>query len=163
MEILVHMLACRHSAVLMREKSAFIKPILAPVVLESWNEFKKCRKRNTFVWDQRLVDIVLQPGKKWMEDIHTIYTPMLWDEKHWVGLAINLDMGYVEILDPLPSLHKECRVEKFMQPNTCKLCVTLIILLCVSLLSSVVSRSLSQNAYLTSTSTIAQVTVVPSP
>ncbi|CAN7121384.1 unnamed protein product [Brassica rapa subsp. narinosa] len=34
-----------------------------------------------------------------MEDVHTIYTPMLWDRKHWVGLAINLDMGKVAMCE----------------------------------------------------------------
>src|SRR5690606_29063363 len=32
------------------------------------------------------------------------------------GLVINLDMGLVEILDPLPSLFGNRRVERFMQP-----------------------------------------------
>ncbi|CDY56567.1 BnaCnng30650D [Brassica napus] len=76
MEVLIHMLAARHSTHLLTEK-----------------------KRSTFVWDERLVDIVLHQGKKWMEDIHTIYTPMLWNCKHWVGLAINLDMGKVAMCE----------------------------------------------------------------
>ncbi|KAL0668280.1 hypothetical protein Bca4012_030984 [Brassica carinata] len=75
-EILIHMLAARHSTHLLSEK-----------------------KRSTFVWDERLVDIVLHQGKKWMEDIHNIYTLMLWNSKHWVGLAINLDMGKVAMCE----------------------------------------------------------------
>ncbi|KAL0742689.1 hypothetical protein Bca4012_084202 [Brassica carinata] len=53
---------------------------------------------------------------KWMEDIHTIYTPMLWNNSHWVGLAINLDMGLVEVLDPLPVLNGDIRMAKWMKP-----------------------------------------------
>ncbi|KAG2249127.1 hypothetical protein Bca52824_088755 [Brassica carinata] len=101
MEVLIHMLAARHSTHLLTEKSAFTTPLLPAYICDSWADFAPCRKRSTFVWDERLVDIVLHQGKKWMEDIHTIYTPMLWNCKHWVGLAINLDMG---------------RVERFMQP-----------------------------------------------
>ncbi|KAL0773266.1 hypothetical protein Bca101_038417 [Brassica carinata] len=93
MELLIHMLTARHSTHPLTEK-----------------------KGSTFVWDERLVDIVLHQGKKWMEDIHTIYTLMLWNCKHWVGLAINLDMGYVEILDPLHALYADSHVERFMQP-----------------------------------------------
>ena len=116
MEVLTHMLAARHSTHLLKEKSAFAKPLLAACIEESWIDFKRCRKRSSFVWDERLVDIVLHRGQKWMEDIHTPYTPMIWDSSHWVGLAINLDMGYVEILDPMPTLNSDRRVERFMQP-----------------------------------------------
>uniref|UniRef100_A0A0D3E7D8 Ubiquitin-like protease family profile domain-containing protein n=2 Tax=Brassica oleracea var. oleracea TaxID=109376 RepID=A0A0D3E7D8_BRAOL len=116
MRVLIHMLGARHSTHLLTEKSAFTTPLLPAYICDSWADFAPCRKRSTFVWDERLVDIVLHQGKKWMEDIHTIYTPMLWNCKHWVGLAINLDMGYIEILDPLPALYADSRVERFMQP-----------------------------------------------
>ena len=51
---------------------------------------------------EQLTNLVLQPGRKWMEDVFLVYTPMIWGAKHWVGLAINLDLGLVEILDPSP-------------------------------------------------------------
>lgn len=108
------MLAARHSNHLAIEKAAFNSPFLAACIQENWNTFKGSRKKATFVWDERLVDIVMHPGQKWMEDIHTIYTPMIWNDSHWVGLAINLDMGYVEILDPMPALYADKRVERFM-------------------------------------------------
>ncbi|KAG5397576.1 hypothetical protein IGI04_019390 [Brassica rapa subsp. trilocularis] len=78
--------------------------------MDVWPDFAPCRKRSTFLWDERIFDIVLHQGKKWMEDVHTIYTPMLWNCKHWVDLAINLDMGYIEILDPLPALYADSRL-----------------------------------------------------
>ena len=92
-EILIHMLAARHSTHLLSYKSTSTTPLLPSYICNSWADFAPCRKRSTFVWDERLVDIVLHQGKKWMEDIHNIYTLMLWNSKHWVGLAINLDMG----------------------------------------------------------------------
>ncbi|KAJ4882122.1 ULP_PROTEASE domain-containing protein [Raphanus sativus] len=118
MEILVHMISKRHADILQTEKAAFAPPILCSAIEEDFQSFTKCgkKKKESFEWDQRLVDIVLCPGKKWMEDIHTIYTPMLWDESHWVGLAINLDMGLVEVLDPLPTLHGVRRMAKWMKP-----------------------------------------------
>ncbi|KAG2312619.1 hypothetical protein Bca52824_024176 [Brassica carinata] len=118
MEILVHMLSARHSEILQTEKAAFAPPILCSAITEIFDDFNKCGKKNknNYVWDQRLVDIVLCTGKKWMEDIHTIYTPMLWNKSHWVGLAINLDMGLVEVLDPLPALHGVRRIAKWMKP-----------------------------------------------
>ncbi|CAN6969243.1 unnamed protein product [Brassica oleracea var. botrytis] len=79
-------------------------------------EFNKSRKRDTFKWDEQLTGFVLQPGKKWMEDVVTVYTPMIWGDKHWVGLAINLDLGCVEVLDPLPTLYKDTTAGRFMAP-----------------------------------------------
>ncbi|CAN7049718.1 unnamed protein product [Brassica rapa subsp. trilocularis] len=116
MEVLIYMLGARHSTHLLTEKSAFTTPLLPAYITDSWPDFAPCRKRSTFLWDERIVDIVLHQGMKWMEDVHTIYTPMLWDRKHWVGLAINLDMGYIEILDPMPALYADTRVERFMLP-----------------------------------------------
>ncbi|CAN7106827.1 unnamed protein product [Brassica rapa subsp. narinosa] len=116
MEVLIHMLGARHSTHLLTEKSAFTTPLLPAYITDSWPDFAPCRNRSTFLWDEHIVDIVLHQGMKWMEDVHTIYTPMLWDRKHWVGLAINLDMGYIEILDPMPALYADTRVERFMLP-----------------------------------------------
>ncbi|KAL0664018.1 hypothetical protein Bca4012_100855 [Brassica carinata] len=116
MELLVHMLSARHSDILQREHAAFAPPTLAKIIQDNHVDFSKSRKKNTFVWDANLVDIVLLPGKKWMEDVHTIYIHMLWNDSHWVGLAISLDLGLVEILDPLPSLYGVRRVAKFMKP-----------------------------------------------
>ncbi|KAF2607736.1 hypothetical protein F2Q68_00045499 [Brassica cretica] len=68
MELLVHMLSTRHSDILQREHAAFAPPTLAKLFQENYVDFSKSRKKNTFSWDKNLVDIVLLPGKKWMED-----------------------------------------------------------------------------------------------
>ncbi|CAN6971903.1 unnamed protein product [Brassica rapa subsp. trilocularis] len=116
MEILMYMLAGRHRELLDREKLAFTTPYLASGIQEVFKGFKKLARKDRFKWDTRLTELVLQPGKKWMEDVFTIYTPMIWEDRHWVGLAINLDMGYVEILDPLPTLYGDNKVQKLMDP-----------------------------------------------
>ncbi|CAN6860035.1 unnamed protein product [Brassica oleracea] len=116
MEILMYMLAERHRELRDREKLAFTTPYLASEIQEVYKRFKKLARKDRFQWEDRLTELVLQPGKKWMEDVFTIYTPMIWADKHWVGLAINLDMGYVEILDPLPTLYDDKKVAKFMEP-----------------------------------------------
>ncbi|KAG2305325.1 hypothetical protein Bca52824_033976 [Brassica carinata] len=115
MEILMYMLAERHRELLQREQLAFTTPFLASGIQEIWKRFKLIRRKDRFQWDKRLTELVLKPGQKWMEDVITIYTPMCWGEKHWVGLSINLDLGCVEILDPLPSLYSDKKVVKFME------------------------------------------------
>ncbi|KAG2248955.1 hypothetical protein Bca52824_088583 [Brassica carinata] len=116
MEILMHMLAARHRGVFEEKKLAFITPHLTSGIQAISKEFNKSRKRDTFKWDEQLTGFVLQPGKKWMEDVVTVYTPMIWGDKHWVGLAINLDLGCVEVLDPLPTLYKDTTAGRFMAP-----------------------------------------------
>lgn len=115
MEILMYMLAGRHRVLLEREKLAFTTPFLTSSIQEVWKRFKLIRRKDRFKWEKNLTDLVLKPGGKWMEDVVTIYTPMIWGDRHWVGLAINLDMGYVEIMDPLPSLYGDKKVVKFME------------------------------------------------
>ncbi|CAG7886853.1 unnamed protein product, partial [Brassica rapa] len=116
MEILMHMLAARYSLLFEEQKLAFITPHLTSGIQAISKAFNKSRKRDTFEWDEQLTGLVLQPGKKWMEDVLTVYTPMIWGDKHWVGLAINLDLGCVEVLDPLPTLYKDSAVGRFMAP-----------------------------------------------
>ncbi|CAN7126402.1 unnamed protein product, partial [Brassica rapa subsp. narinosa] len=83
MEILIHMLAARHSTQLAREYATFTTPFLAIFIEDIWVEFKRSRKKATFSWDERLVDIVLPPRMKEIDDIHTVYTPMIWNDSHW--------------------------------------------------------------------------------
>ncbi|CAN7073557.1 unnamed protein product, partial [Brassica oleracea var. botrytis] len=116
MEILMHMLGARHSRLFEEQKLAFITPHLASGIHAISKSFNKSRKRETFLWDDQLTDLVLQPGRRWMEDVFTVYTPMIWADKHWVGLAINLDLGCVEILDPFPTLYSDRSVARFMAP-----------------------------------------------
>ncbi|CAN6801781.1 unnamed protein product [Brassica oleracea] len=116
MEILMHMLDAKYSRLFEEQKLTFITPHLTSGIQAISKDSNKSRKRDTFAWDEQLTGLVLQPGKKWMEDVLTVYTPMIWGDKHWVGLAINLDLGVVEVSDPLPTLYKDSTVGRFMAP-----------------------------------------------
>ncbi|KAG2269591.1 hypothetical protein Bca52824_064146 [Brassica carinata] len=71
MEILMYMLAARHSRLLEEQKLAFITTHLTSGIQAISKNFMKSRKRETFQWDEKVTEIVLQPGKKWMEDVIT--------------------------------------------------------------------------------------------
>jgi len=58
---------------------------------------------------------ILGPNTKWFTDIDIIYLHMIWDSKHWVGLAINLGIWSVEILDPNTNLYEEDEVRRFIE------------------------------------------------
>ncbi|KAF8048001.1 hypothetical protein N665_2731s0002 [Sinapis alba] len=87
--------------------------LLSPLPQIQWDMFEKTVSK---LKEDTLTEIVLKPGRKWMEDVTTVYTPMIWADTHWVGLAINLDLGLVEILDPLPTLYADRKVARFMDP-----------------------------------------------
>lgn len=114
--MLMHMLEERHESLCKNQKFCFTTPFLTSSIQAIYPSFWRCRKKEDFDWDRQISNIVLEPGKKWMEDVTTVYAPMIWDNKHWVGLAINLDLGLVEILDPFPALTCQRKVERFMNP-----------------------------------------------
>ncbi|KAF8113248.1 hypothetical protein N665_0054s0060 [Sinapis alba] len=116
MEILMAMLAERHNQLLARERLLFCTPYLTSIIQQKWRKFKATRRKDIFHWDKRLSELVTSPGNCWMEDVFTIYTPMIWADRHWAGLAINLDLGLVKILDPLSMLYSDSRVAGFTEP-----------------------------------------------
>ncbi|CAA7022916.1 unnamed protein product [Microthlaspi erraticum] len=67
-------------------------------------------------WDEDLTKFVTVPGQTWLDEVHTIYAPMIWDNRHWVGLAIHLAARYVQVLDPMPSLYADRKLVNLMGP-----------------------------------------------
>ncbi|CAH2051598.1 unnamed protein product [Thlaspi arvense] len=51
-----------------------------------------------------------------VEDTETVYMPMCWADEHWVGLAINLSFGHIEVLELYPPLRTDEEVVWWMSP-----------------------------------------------
>ncbi|KAF8108222.1 LOW QUALITY PROTEIN: hypothetical protein N665_0113s0012, partial [Sinapis alba] len=111
MAVLMHMLASRHSLLLQDQKLAFTSPYLASGMQEKYRKFTATKDKNRSPWDKQLTEL---PCIKWLEDVFTVYTPMIWSDSHWVGLAINIDFGLVEILDPFTTLNSERKAARYM-------------------------------------------------
>ncbi|KAG2291114.1 hypothetical protein Bca52824_037783 [Brassica carinata] len=88
-EILLYMLAERHVQLLEGENLLFSTPHLTI--------------KDTFHWDKRISEFITTPGKKWMEDATTVYTPMIWAD-------------YSN-----PTLYSDRKVAKFIEPVTTSL------------------------------------------
>ncbi|VVA92356.1 unnamed protein product [Arabis nemorensis] len=71
MEVLKVFLGKRHEAVLEAERSLFVSP-----------------------W---MITFVAEEKRKWFEHIDTVYVPMCWEKRHWVGLVIHLNISLINL------------------------------------------------------------------
>ncbi|KAF3543515.1 hypothetical protein DY000_02004507 [Brassica cretica] len=116
MAVLMHMLDMHHKDVLQMENATFMPPTLTSLVQSKDRQFQAAVKKDKIRWDHRISKLILLPGKTWMKEVQKVYTPMIWADRHWVGLAIDLRAGHVDILDSLPSLYDEEDVQRFLRP-----------------------------------------------
>ncbi|CAN7067121.1 unnamed protein product [Brassica rapa subsp. trilocularis] len=116
MIVLMHVLGERHKRVLFMHNSVFTTPELTSLMLSKDRQFQAAVRKDRLRWDSRLTKLILAPRLTWMKEVHTVYTPMIWADKHWVGLAINLAIGHVEVMDSAPTLYDDGKVLKFMKP-----------------------------------------------
>ncbi|KAH0906455.1 hypothetical protein HID58_038282 [Brassica napus] len=116
MAVLMHMLDMHHKDVLQMENATFMPPTLTSLMQSKDRQFQAALKKDKIRWDQRISKLILLPGKTWMKEVVKVYTPMIWADRHWVGLAIDLRAGHVDVLDSLPSLYDEERVQRFLRP-----------------------------------------------
>ncbi|KFK31899.1 hypothetical protein AALP_AA6G173600 [Arabis alpina] len=116
MEVLMSMLKDRHADVLAAEKSLFETPWFINYLQGKYAAFSKAKLKERVRFDSRLTRYLRSDGKIWFDDVQTVYVPMCWEGKHWVGLAIHLSMWVVEIFDFAPSLYADRKVKRFMAP-----------------------------------------------
>ncbi|KAF8092264.1 hypothetical protein N665_0420s0026 [Sinapis alba] len=116
MTVLMHMLSQRHKDILQMEKAAFSSPALISLIQSKNRQFQAAIHKDRIRWDPRLTKMILHPGQTWMKEVLTVYTPMIWADKHWVGLCINLLDGHVEVFDPLNTLYSDKAALRFLKP-----------------------------------------------
>lgn len=116
MIVLMHVLGERYKSVLLMHNSVFTTPELTSLMMSKDRQFQAAVRKDRLRWDSRLTKLILAPRLTWMKEVHTVYTPMIWADKHWVGLAINLAIGHVEVMDSAPTLYDDGKVLKFMKP-----------------------------------------------
>jgi len=116
MEVLVSLLSQRLATTLTNQRAAFVQPWSANHLQGKFKSFKAAKFKSRVRWSEPMKRFIVGPNTEWFTDIDTIYLPMIWDSKHWVGLAINLGVWSVEILDPNTDLYKEDDVQRFIEP-----------------------------------------------
>ncbi|KAF2541770.1 hypothetical protein F2Q68_00031912 [Brassica cretica] len=108
MSVLMHML--------LMENASFTPPTLTSLMQSKDRQFQAAIKKDKIRWDPRLSKLILLPSQTWMKKFHKVYIPMIWADRQYVGLAINLVAGHVEGLDSLPDLYDEDAVLGFLKP-----------------------------------------------
>ncbi|WZZ26457.1 hypothetical protein YC2023_009858 [Brassica napus] len=105
MEALVDYVGQRHDERLKQRRCLFLKPWFVAHLQGKARSFNAAKfNKGRVVGDGRLSSFLKKEGKKWGEDVDTLYTPMIWDGNHWVGLCISLTNWRVLVLDPNPKL-----------------------------------------------------------
>ena len=116
MEVLVSLLSQKLATTLTNQRAAFVQPWFANHLQGKLKSFKAAKMKSRVKWSEPMKQFIVGPNTEWFADIDTIYLPMIWDSKHWVGLAINLGVWSVEILDPNTDLYEEDEVRRFIEP-----------------------------------------------
>ncbi|CAH2070396.1 unnamed protein product [Thlaspi arvense] len=98
-----------------QDSAAYCPPELLGILLAKDRKFCMSRNKANFRWDD-ISHYVNAEGRTWVKDTDTVYVPMCWSASHWVGLAINLSLSHIEVLDPYPSLKGDLDVEKWLRP-----------------------------------------------
>ncbi|KAG2253963.1 hypothetical protein Bca52824_084099 [Brassica carinata] len=106
MAVLMHMLDMHHKDVIQMANATFMPPTLTSLMQSKDRQFQAADKKDKILWDHRISKLILLPGKTWMKEA----------DRHWVGLAIDLRAGHVDVLDSLPSLYDEEDVQRFLRP-----------------------------------------------
>uniref|UniRef100_A0A0D3BSG8 Ubiquitin-like protease family profile domain-containing protein n=2 Tax=Brassica oleracea var. oleracea TaxID=109376 RepID=A0A0D3BSG8_BRAOL len=105
MEALIDYVGVRHDERLRQRRCIFLKPWFVAHLQGKARSFNAAKfNKGRVVGDGRLSSFLTKEGKRWREDVDTLYTPMIWDGNHWVGLCISLTDWRVLVLDPNPKL-----------------------------------------------------------
>ncbi|KAG2333717.1 hypothetical protein Bca52824_004897 [Brassica carinata] len=116
MEVLVDYLASRHEDRLRERRCLFLPPWFAAHLQGKSRPFNAAKfNKGRVLVDGRLTSFLTKEGKKWGEDVDTLYTPMIWKGEHWVGLCISLIDWRVLVLDPNPRLREMKSVSELME------------------------------------------------
>ncbi|KAF3603929.1 hypothetical protein F2Q69_00037658 [Brassica cretica] len=105
MEALIDYVGMRHDERLKQRQCIFLKPWFVAHLQGKARSFNAAKfNKGRMVGDGRLSSFLTKEEKRWEEDVDTLYTPMIWDGNHWVGLCISLTDWRVLVLDPNPKL-----------------------------------------------------------
>ena len=123
MHVIMQMLWRRRGSVLQKDRRVMCDPYFTKIITSKWSAFSEAKDKLHFDWGTNIASYVtgmcrgknlkLQLGR----DIDVVYAPMFWQDKHWVGLSINLQTSNVTIFDSFITANPtETHVDAHMTP-----------------------------------------------
>lgn len=108
--------ASRHEERLKERRCLFLPPWFAAHLQGKTRSFNAPKRdKGRVLADGRLSGFLTKEGKKWGQEVDTLYAPMIWCDNHWVGLCISLTEWRVLVLDPNPGLREMASVWELME------------------------------------------------
>ncbi|KAG2328040.1 hypothetical protein Bca52824_010768 [Brassica carinata] len=88
-----------------KDRRVMFDPYFTKIITSKWSAFSEAKDKLHFDWGTNIASFVtgmcrgknlkLQLGR----DIDVVYAPIIWQDKNWVGLSINLQTSSVTIFD----------------------------------------------------------------
>ncbi|KAG7564837.1 Papain-like cysteine peptidase superfamily, partial [Arabidopsis suecica] len=122
MDLLIAFVWDTYNPFFITRRITILDSMFTSIISNKYMSFKQDNNNKAFVWHPLLISYVKgqvsprRPEIQWMRDVDTVYLPMNWGTRHWVGLAIDLKKGHIDILDPFEDLTSARKVVSFMSP-----------------------------------------------
>lgn len=128
LKFLVYFLVAQHMEVLMEyserryglgvhlERGMFVAPWFTAHMQGKSRSFKAARRKTGVAGDAKITNYLTRPRQRWGMEVDRLYTPMIWEGTHWVGLCISLTEWTIYVFDPYPQGKTMEQVEELLEP-----------------------------------------------
>ncbi|CAL9239316.1 unnamed protein product [Arabidopsis halleri] len=96
--------------------------LFTQLLCSQYSNFVNAAAPSAFLWDPLVASYIEGAGgdrterTTWFKDVNTVYVPMNWGNRHWVGLVICLKSSHIDILDPYLECSSDNEVATYMEP-----------------------------------------------
>ncbi|CAH8263757.1 unnamed protein product [Arabidopsis lyrata] len=95
--------------------------LFTQLLCSQYSNFVNAAAPSAFLWDPLVASYIEGTGgdrterTTWFKDVNTVYVPMNWGNRHWVGLVICLKSSHIDILDPYVDCSSDNEVATYME------------------------------------------------
>lgn len=96
--------------------------LFTQLLCSQYSNFVNAAAPSAFLWDPLVASYIEGTGgdrterTTWFKGVNTVYVPMNWGNRHWVGLVICLKSSHIDILDPYVDCSSDNEVATYMEP-----------------------------------------------
>ncbi|CAN7012957.1 unnamed protein product [Brassica rapa subsp. trilocularis] len=116
MEVLMQYSERRYGLGVHLEGGMFLAPWFTAHMQGKGRSFKAARRKTGVAGDAKITNYLTRPRQRWGMEVDRLYTPMIWEGTHWVGLCISLTEWTIYVFDPYPQGKTMEQVEELLEP-----------------------------------------------